>query len=55
MLGVHVALMAIVGFVLPPAVQSVVFERRKAGLARLNVAYNAVALIGQAVLLAVWR
>ncbi len=54
MIGVHVALMALVGFVLPVAHQSVAFERRKAGLAWLNVAYNAVAMTGQAVLIAVW-
>jgi len=54
MIGVHVALLALIGFVLPVAHQSVAFERRKAGLAWLNVAYNAVAMTGQAVLIAIW-
>lgn len=54
MAGVHVGLMALVAFVLPVAHQGVAFERRKAGLAWLNVAYNGVALIGQAVVLALW-
>ena len=55
MVGVHVALMALIAFVLPVAHQSVTFEKRKAGLAWLNVGYNGVALIGQAVVLAMWR
>ena len=55
MVGVHVGLMALVAFVLPSAHQSVAFEQRKAGLAWLNVAYNGVALVGQAVLIALWR
>ncbi len=55
MAGVHVALMALIAFVLPVAHQGVAFERRKAGLAWLNVAYNGVALTLQAVVLAVWR
>ena len=55
MIGVHVALMALVAFVLPVAHQSVTFERRKAGLAWLNIGYNGVALIGQAVVIAMWR
>ena len=55
MVGVHLGLMALVAFVLPAAHQSVVFERRKPGLAWLNVAYNGVALIGQGVVVAVWR
>ena len=55
MVGVHVALMALVAFVLPAAHQSVTFEGRKAGLAWLNVAYNGVALLGQAVVIALWR
>ena len=54
MVGVHVALMALIAFVLPAAHQSVTFEKRKAGLAWLNVAYNGVALLGQAVVIAVW-
>ncbi len=52
--GMHLALMLLVGFVLPVSHQSVTFERRKAGLAGLNIAYNGVALIAQAVLLSVW-
>ncbi len=55
MVGVHVALMALVGFVLPVANQSVAFERRKPGLAWLNVAYNGVALLAQALVIALWR
>ena len=54
MVGVHVALMALIAFVLPVTQQSVTFEKRKAGLAWLNVAYNGVALLGQAVVIAVW-
>ncbi len=55
MVGVHLGLMALVAFVLPAAHQSVAFEKRKVGLAWLNIAYNGVALIGQAVVVAVWR
>ena len=55
MIGVHVGLMALVAFILPAAHQSVTFEKRRAGLAWLNVAYNGVALIGQAVVIALWR
>ena len=55
MVGVHLALMALVAFVLPVAHQGVAFERRKAALAWLNVAYNGVALVLQAVVLSVWR
>ena len=55
MIGVHVGLMVLVAFVLPAAHQSVAFEKRKAGLAWMNVAYNGVALIAQAVVVAVWR
>ena len=54
MVGMHVGLMALVAFVLPVAHQSVTFERRKAGLAWLNVGYNGVALIGQAAVIAAW-
>jgi len=54
MIGVHVALMALIAFVIPAAHQSVTFEKRKGGLAWLNVAYNGVALLGQAVVIAVW-
>lgn len=55
MVGVHVGLMALVAFVVPAAHQSVTFEGRKTGLAWLNVGFNGVALVAQAVLLAVWR
>ena len=55
MVGVHVGLMAVIAFVAPAAHQSVTFEKRKAGLAWLNVAYNGVALIGQALVIAIWR
>ena len=55
MVGVHVGLMALVAFVTPAAHQSVTFEKRKAGLAWLNVAYNGVALILQAAVIALWR
>ena len=54
MVGVHVGLMALVAFVLPVANQSVAFEGRKAGLAWLNIGFNGVALIGQAMVLAAW-
>lgn len=54
MVGVHVALMALIAFVLPVAQQSVSFEKRKPGLAWLNVGYNGVALLGQAVVIALW-
>ncbi len=55
MVGVHLGLMALIAFVIPAAHQSVTFEKRRAGLAWLNVAYNGVALVGQAVVVAVWR
>ena len=54
MAGVHVALMALIGFVLPVASQSVTYEGRKTGLFVLGLGYNGVALIGQAVVLAAW-
>lgn len=54
MVGVHVALMALIAFVLPVTHQSVTFEGRKAGLAWLNIGYNGVALVAQAVVIAVW-
>ena len=31
------------------------FEKRKSGLAVMNVAYNFVALLGQAILLSLWK
>lgn len=55
MVGVHVGLMAVIAFVAPAAHQSVTFEKRKAGLAWLNVAYNGAALIGQGLVIAIWR
>lgn len=54
MVGVHVALMALVAFVLPVSHQSVTFEGRKAGLAWLNIGYNGVALVAQAMVIALW-
>ncbi|MDE0183928.1 MAG: DUF1761 domain-containing protein [Candidatus Poribacteria bacterium] len=53
--GVYLALLALIAFILPVGCQSVAFEKRKAGLFWLNLGYNAVALIGQAVIIAVWR
>ena len=53
--GVHVALIAVIAFVLPVGYQSVAFEKRKAGLFVLNLGYNLVAITGQAILLALWR
>lgn len=53
--GAHAALVAVIAFVIPVSHQSVAFEQRKSGLAVLNVAYNLVALLGQAILLSVWK
>ncbi len=55
MVGVHVALLALVAFVLPVTHQSVTYEGRKAGLAWLNIGFNGVALVAQALVIAVWR
>ena len=52
--GVYLALMALIAFILPVGYQSVAFERRKAGFFWLNLGYNGVALLGQAVIVAVW-
>ncbi len=52
--GLHVGLMALIAFVLPVAHQGIAFERRRAGLAWLNVGYNGVALVAQAVVVALW-
>ena len=52
--GVYLALMALIAFILPVGYQSIAFERRKAGLVWLNLGYNGVALLGQAVIIAVW-
>ena len=52
--GVHVALLAVIGFVLPLGYQSVAFEKRKTGLFWLNLGYNFVAITGQAVVLGLW-
>ncbi len=52
--GVHLALMALVAFVLPVSYQSWAYEGRKAGLFWLNLGYNGVSLLGQAVVIAVW-
>jgi hypothetical protein len=54
MVGVYLALMALIAFILPVAYQSVAYEGRKAGLFWLNLSYNGVALLGQAVIVAVW-
>ena len=53
--GLHAALVATVAFVIPVTHQSVAFEQRKSGLAFLNIAYNFVALLGQAILLSLWK
>lgn len=55
MVGLHMALMALIAFVLPVAYQSVAFEGRKAGLFWLSLGYNGVALIGQGMVIALWR
>ncbi len=54
MVGVHLALMALIAFVLPVSYQSWAYEGRKAGLFWLNLGYNGVSLMGQAVVIAVW-
>ncbi len=53
--GVHLAILASMGFLLPLGYQGFAFEGRKGALVAMNVGYNAVALLGQAVLLAVWN
>ena len=52
--GVYLALMALIAFILPVGYQSVAYEERKAGLFWLNLGHNGVALLGQAVIIAVW-
>ena len=52
--GVYLALMALIAFILPVGYQSVAYEERKAGLFWLNLGHNGVALLGQAVIVAVW-
>ena len=52
--GVYLALMALIAFILPVGYQSVAYEDRKAGLFWLNLGHNGVALLGQAVIVAVW-
>ena len=54
MVGLHLALMALIAFVLPVSYQTWAYEGRKAGLFWLNLGYNGVSLIGQAVVIAVW-
>lgn len=54
MVGVHLALMALIAFVLPVSYQTWAYEGRKAGLFWLNLGYNGVSLLGQAVVIAVW-
>ncbi len=55
MIGVHVGLLVTIGFVLNVGYQGVAYEQRKPGIFCLSLGFNAVALIGQAVILAVWR
>lgn len=55
MVGVHVGLLALIAFVLPVSHQSVAYEGRNAGLAWLNILFNGVALVAQAVVIASWR
>ena len=52
--GVYLALLALIAFILPVAYQSFAFEGRKAGLVLLSLGYNGVALLCQAVTIAVW-
>lgn len=52
--GLQLALMALIAFVLPVSYQSWAYEGRKAGLFWLNLGYNSVSLIGQAVVIAAW-
>ena len=52
--GVYLALLALIAFILPVGYQSVAFEGRKAGLFWLNFGHNGVALLAQAVIIAVW-
>ena len=52
--GVYLALMALIAFILPVGYQSVAYEGRKVGLFWLNLGYNGVALLGQAVIVAAW-
>ena len=53
--GVHAALVAVIAFVLPVGYQSVAFERRKTGLFALNLGYNLIAIMSQAILLSIWK
>lgn len=55
MAGLRLGWMALIAFVLPVAYQSVAFEGRKAGLFWLSLGYNGVALIGQGLVIALWR
>ena len=55
MMGVHLGLLVTIGFVLNVGHQAVAYEQRKPGIFFLSLGYNAVSLIGQAVLLSVWR
>lgn len=54
MAGVHLALMGLIAFVLPVSYQSWAYEGRKAGLFWLNLGFNGVSLMGQAVVIAAW-
>ena len=52
--GVQITVLVVIGFVLPLQYQAVAFEKRKPGLMALTLGYNFAALLGQAILLAVW-
>lgn len=52
--GLVLGLLAGVGFVATTSVQTVAFEGRSPVVTGINVAYNAVALAGIGVLLAIW-
>ena len=54
MVGVHLALMALIAFVLPVVYQAWAYEGRKAGLFWLTLGHNGVSLLGQAIVIAVW-
>ena len=54
MVGVHLALMALIAFVLPVVYQAWAYEGRKAGLFWLTLGHNGVSLLGQAAVIAVW-
>ena len=53
--GFHAAMVAVIAFVLPVGYQTVAFEKRKSGLFALNLGFNLIAILGQAILLSVWK